>query len=137
MECANCAASWNELVSADKSSFIRTKEELENYDFSNLFSTISNDDLTEFKKTVEFRREEVFNESEEKVAIKQGVSTFSVEVFIKKYNFTPDEIEKVAAIFGIGPNKFWSKYHYFGDLHPYACCRPRAYYTCPWDVICP
>lgn len=43
------------------------RKELENHDFSNLFSTTSNNDLTKFKKTVEFRTKEVFNENSKEV----------------------------------------------------------------------
>ena len=133
MKCASCDKSWNSLVSAKDSPFVRTHDEFENFDFTaSILSQLSQADLEKFKETVSFRREDVFNSSQQLVAKRLGVSGFSVEILIKDYKFTPDEIESVAGIFGIGPERFWSRYHYFGDTYPEPHCVSRPYYNCPW-----
>ena len=132
MECANCDETWNELISAKDSQFIRTQEELDLFDFSSILSELSAEDLKEFKSTINFRREDVFNEAGKLIVTRQGVSTFSIEILVKKYKFDPDKIEKVAAVFGIGPDRFWKRYHYFGDTYPTPHCVSRLYYNCPW-----
>ncbi|WP_332879761.1 hypothetical protein [Massilia sp. S19_KUP03_FR1] len=90
------------------------------------------EDLTLFKSTVQFRREEVYDGDDKPVTTRLGVATFSVEVLVKKYKFTPDQIQEVAALFGIGPERFWARYHYFGDTYPEPHCESRPYYNCPW-----
>lgn len=132
MECANCDNSWNEIITAKASKFIRTQKDLDKFDFSSILTELSPADLNEFKSTFKFRREDVFDETGKLIVTKQGVSTFSVEILVKKYKFDPDKIEKVAAVFGIGPERFWRRYHYFGDLYPTPHCVPRPYYNCPW-----
>lgn len=133
MKCAMCDKSWNELVSAVDSPFIRTNEQFESSNFSDTeLSILSPEDLLLFRSTVQFRREDVFNSEGKLIVSKKGVSTFSVEILVKKYKFTPDQIENVAAIFGIGPERFWTRYHYFGDTYPQPHCEPRDYYNCPW-----
>lgn len=133
MKCATCENSWNELVSAKESSFIRTREQFETFNFLNSeLSILSPEDLLVFQSTFQFRREDVFDDEGKLVVSKKGISTFSVEILVKKYNFTPDQVEKVAAIFGIGPERFWSRYHYFGDTYPQPHCVSRPYYNCPW-----
>lgn len=133
MKCATCDQDWNEMVSATTAPFIRTKEEFESSSFSSTeLSVLSDEDLILFKSSVKFRREDIFNDDGELVVSKKGVSTFSVEILVKKYKFTPDQIENVAALFGIGPERFWARYHYFGDTYPQPHCVPRKHYNCPW-----
>jgi hypothetical protein len=133
MKCASCDESWNNLLSAKTSTFVRTKENFESFNFlDSELSRLSIEDLEEFKSTVRFRREDIFDEEGNAITTKQGISTFSVEILVKKYSFTPDQIEKVAAIFGIGPERFWARYHYFGDTYPQPHCVSRPYYNCPW-----
>ena len=56
MKCATCDKEWSELVSAQDSPFIRTKEQFEGFNFlKSGLSMLSTEDFEVFRSTVQFR----------------------------------------------------------------------------------
>jgi|GEM_PF-2986211 len=126
----NIDTSWQDVVSQKSSDFIRTNEEMDKFDWSSVLVDVTAEDIDEFKSHIVFTKEVVTDGKGEDVITRQGVFTFSVEILVTKYAYTPDQLEAVAATFGISREKFWKGYHQFGDLYPRPMCRHRPYFNC-------
>jgi len=104
MSCANCSDEWNEVFSAESHEAIRTKVEHDNFDWASLLHELNEQDLQTFKADVHFFRIEIYDEYDEKMSTKKGVSEFNTSLLVDKYNYTPEQVETVAKIFGIKPD---------------------------------
>jgi hypothetical protein len=48
--------------------------------------------------------------------------------FVQKYNFSEEEVAKIFCLFGVSPEQFKAKEHWFGDGA--GNCLPRPYFFC-------
>ena len=132
---ANTDEEWVAIKRCIKTPFVRTLNE---FDLFVQSSEFSNNPLSKLKQVelMEFRASLMFTESSlNGVGFQRCIATFYVGMLVEEYGFTDEEVKKVASIFGIGPERFEKRLHYFGDLSP-ACCMPRQFYNCPdnWPI---
>jgi hypothetical protein len=129
---ANSDKDWKALTTTEGSSFIRTLSEWEaaitnRRIHGTPLSRLDADGLARFQEQLRFTEVTVNG-----IPVKRCCISWYYGELTEKYHFTPAEVLDVAALFGIGPERFARTADKFGDLcDGDVCCRPRIAYNCP------
>lgn len=123
--CCQKSEEWTRVISATKSTFIRSKAELEAFDFSDVLPELTAAAIEEFKSSVLFFSREMNFEGQNQTHtphIEKGVLTFSTA------NIPTKRLMDIAAIFGIQPEDFSG----VRNLRWVTSPRPRCTPCCNW-----
>jgi hypothetical protein len=129
---ANTDSEWNVLCGAAEASFIRSINDWDEFVSSgrvkdSVLSTLSNADLMMFRSHLQFHEA-----TRNGVAYRRGCAGWYVGDLMKDHKFTDEQLQQVAALFGIGPTRMKAVQHKFGDIcDGEVCCRPRQNFFCP------
>lgn len=120
------------LTSAEESPFIRSLSEWDaavtiRHVHSKPLSRLDADALNRFREQLRFVEVAING-----TTMKRCCISWYYGELLEKYQFTNTEVLQVAALFGIGIERFARTANKFGDFcNGNVCCRPRTAYNCP------
>jgi hypothetical protein len=129
---ANTDEEWKKLSTAESSPFVRSLGDWEEFVNSAKLRTHALGGLDpaimdNFRKDLKFVEVRVNGE-----IVKQCCISWHYGELIQKGQFSHEQVLEVAAVFGVGADRFARTADKFGDIcDGDLCCRPRLAFNCP------
>jgi len=129
---ANTDEEWDSLLGAVETPFIRTLDEWDEFVSSErvkngVLASLDHADLMIFRNHLQF--DEATRNGK---PYRRGCSGWYHGDLVEQHKFTDSQLEEVAALFGVGGERFRAQRDKFGDIcSGNVCCRTRLNFNCP------
>lgn len=129
---ANTHDEWKSIVIAERCDFVRSMAEWDAAVANGVIhktslAKLKPDGLEKFRQELKFLQVMVNG-----LSVKSCCISWYYGDLVDKHGFTDAEVHQVAALFGIGPERFLATSNKFGDIcDGDVCCRPRPNFNCP------